>query len=88
WLDAARRELGEELGVDVVAVAGPVYRSRDPGSRFEIVFVPAEIRGEPRAIEHDELRWVDLTAPATLPLAPADAAFVRFRRAGPGPSAS
>lgn len=83
WLEAARRELAEELDVEVVSAAAPVYRSRDPGSSFEVVFVPVEIRGEPRAVEHEALRWVELDAraepgqgPEGLELAPADAAFV------------
>lgn len=75
WLQAARRELREELGVHVVAVGEPSYRRRDRGSPFEIVFVPVEIEGEPEALEHQEVRWV---APATMramPLAPVDAEF-------------
>jgi hypothetical protein len=62
----------------VVATAEPVFRRADPGSPFEIVFVPVEIKGEPRPLEHDELRWVTLADAAALALAPADLAFVEF----------
>lgn len=76
WKEAAARELNEELGVEVTTVGEPIYRRKDPDSRFEIVFVEIGIAGEPRPLEHDDLRWVTLPAAATLPLAPADRAFV------------
>ena len=83
-LHAARRELSEELGVDVVAV-GPVrFRSRDPGSAFVIEFVDTEISGEPSAGEHDEIRWVTLAGMRDLPLAPADDRFVVEGLSGSG----
>lgn len=83
WGDAAARELREELGVQVTAVGEPLFRHRDPGSPFEIVFVTVETAGEPRALEHDALRWVDQDAMAALPMPPADAAFVaRLGRTG------
>lgn len=75
--DAAERELREELAVELVAVGDALGRIRDPGSVFEIHFVPAEIRGTPRALEHDELAWCDIAALLALDLAPADLRFVR-----------
>lgn len=53
----------------------PIFRRRDPGSRFEIVFVEVEIRGEPRALEHDEVRWVDVAGMRALEMPPSDRAF-------------
>jgi hypothetical protein len=38
---------------------------------------PFEIEGEPRALEHDELRWVTLVETRAMKLAPADAALVQ-----------
>ena len=78
WKEAAERELREELGVKVTTVGEPIYRRKDPESPFEIVFVEVEVEVEvePRPLEHDDLRWVTLPAAATLPLAPADRAFV------------
>ena len=76
WKDAAERELREELGVEVVTVGDPIFRRTDPGSAFEIVFVPVEIQGEPQPLEHDELRWVPLAEMRDLELAPTDRAFV------------
>jgi 8-oxo-dGTP diphosphatase len=75
-LDAARRELREELGVEVTAVGGVLFRARDPGSAFVIEFTAVAIRGEPAAIEHSEIRWVAPAEAAMLQLAPADRAFV------------
>lgn len=77
-LDAARRELREELEVEVRGAAPePAARIADPGAPFLIAFLPVEIEGEPRPIEHPEISWI---APADLPgypLAPADGAFAR-----------
>ena len=71
-LSATRRELAEELGVEVRSV-GPVETSiADPASVFVINFARAEIVGEPVAREHDALAWV---VPADLlgyQLAPSD----------------
>lgn len=76
WKEAAQRELREELGVVVTRVGAPLFRRADPSSSFEIVFLEVEIEGEPRALEHDGLRWVTPAEAAGLPLAPADRAFV------------
>ena len=83
WREAARRELREELAVGVVAVGEPVWRRRDPGSPFEIVFVPVTIDGEPRPLEHPAVRWVAPAAMTALPLAPTDQAFARVLAARP-----
>ncbi len=37
-LEAARRELREELDVEVIAAGEPIFSSRDPGSQFLIEF--------------------------------------------------
>jgi 8-oxo-dGTP diphosphatase len=78
-LDAARRELREELGVEVTAVGDVIFRARDPGSAFVIEFTVVSIRGEPAAIEHSEIRWVTPAEAADQALAPADRAFVESR---------
>jgi len=58
--DAARRELREELGVEVVAVGEEEFVLRDPDSPYLIHFVSVEIVGEPSCSEHIDLRWVSL----------------------------
>lgn len=78
WEHAARRELDEELGVSVSAVGEPVFALQDEGSAYVITFVPVEVSGEARALEHDELRWLFAADMVELPLAPADRAFAEW----------
>jgi mutator protein MutT len=80
-LDAARRELREELGVEVVDVAAEELAIHDDGSPFLIAFVPVTIRGEPACHEHTALAWDTLARVAALPLAPSDRRYVEFRLA-------
>ena len=81
-LHAARRELAEELALETNAAGDVAYRIRDPGSPFVIEFVPVEVSGEPRALEHEALAWVTLADAAALALAPSDRAFLDFLRTG------
>jgi mutator protein MutT len=77
--DAARRELSEELGVDVVSVGVEELILRDPNSPYMITFVPVEIRGEPACREHVALRWISFAKVSLLPLAPTDRRYVETR---------
>ena len=77
--DAARRELREELGVDVASVGAPELVVRDVGSPFAIVFVPVEIAGEPTCHEHIALAWERPAELLVRPLAPSDRVFVERR---------
>lgn len=74
---AVRRELAEELGVGASLVGEPVFRARDPGSPFVILFIPVTLDGEPQPLEHAKLAWRRATELPELPLAPSDARFVR-----------
>lgn len=74
--DAARRELSEELAVDVLAVGEPLLALPDPGSAFIVEFYPVKIAGEPQALEHDGIGWFRPEDLASLDLAPSDRAFV------------
>jgi mutator protein MutT len=76
---AVRRELREELDVDVVRTEAESFRIDDHGSAFTIAFIPTTISGEPRALEHDRLLWADVDELRDLELAPSDAAFVASR---------
>ena len=74
-LEAARRELSEELGVEEVSLGALLGSVPDPGSPFIVEFHAVEIRGEPQALEHEALAWV---LPEELPLyslAPSDRTF-------------
>jgi 8-oxo-dGTP diphosphatase len=77
-LDAARRELLEELGVTTMEVHAPLLAVADPGSVFVIEFVPTVIEGDPTCLEHAALRWAPLPDLPALPLAPSDRRFVEF----------
>ena len=48
-LDAAHRELGEELGVEVVGVGKLLFTAIDPGSPYLIEFFEVEIKKKPKA---------------------------------------
>lgn len=74
-LEAARRELEEELHLDVTSVRGHLVSFADPGSPFVVEFVEVEAEGEPRATEHDAIDWVAPRQLQEFPLAPADAHF-------------
>ncbi len=76
-LAAARRELREELDLEVPAGGELLHSEIDPASSFVIDFVAVEIEGEPHCHEHVACRWVELDELLQLPLAPADASFVR-----------
>jgi 8-oxo-dGTP diphosphatase len=74
-LQAAQRELMEELGVRVLSVGQVLFSSQDPGSRFLVEFVEVQIRGVPEPREHDEIRWLTANELRALKLAPSDQAF-------------
>jgi 8-oxo-dGTP pyrophosphatase MutT (NUDIX family) len=75
-LQAAQRELAEELGVEVRLVGEPTFAVQDPGSDFLIEFHPVEIAGEPKALEHAALSWLTEAELLSVPLAPSDHKFV------------
>jgi len=77
-LDAARRELAEELALVADAVGEVLFTRHDPGSPFVIQFIEVTASGEPVALEHSELRWATLAELRELELAPSDAEFVRW----------
>ena len=75
-LEAARRELAEELSVTTNGIGRTLFSSRDGDAPFVIHFVEVEIDGEPMPHEHSEVAWFKPSELGGLPLAPADAAFV------------
>jgi 8-oxo-dGTP diphosphatase len=76
--EALRRELLEELGVNVVRSEAALLERHDEGSPFVIAFIPVEVEGEPAALEHSSLAWGTLAEIKRLPLAPSDRHFVDF----------
>ncbi len=75
YFDAARRELAEELGVEVKSTGEILMSVRDPGSVFVIQFAPVKIQGDPVALEHSQLAWVEREELLDLTLAPSDRRF-------------
>lgn len=74
-LEAARRELAEELALEVEALGALLHSVRDPGAPYVIEFVEVEARGEPVALEHSSVEWFTAAEIRELALAPADATF-------------
>lgn len=82
-LEAARRELSEELELEVTHIGPVEFSMLDPGSRYQIQFVRTTAAGVPRALEHSRVEWISATDLLTLPLAPSDLAFARYLGGGP-----
>lgn len=74
-LEAAIREMREELDVEVSAVGAPVFIRQDEGSDFSIEFMPVNIAGKPRAIEHSAIAWARAEEVVEYDLAPSDRLF-------------
>jgi mutator protein MutT len=78
YLGAAQRELAEELAVKVLTVGSPLFSIADPGSEFLIEFIPTMIEGEPKRLEHLDLKWMSLEELPSVALAPSDRRFIEF----------
>ncbi|NJD18848.1 MAG: (deoxy)nucleoside triphosphate pyrophosphohydrolase [Gemmatimonadetes bacterium] len=83
WLEAAHRELGEELGMEALSLGEPLLTVADEGSPYVILFVAVDAAGEPVPTEHSAIGWFTPPELAELPLAPADARFVATLQDGP-----
>lgn len=75
-LEAAHRELAEELGLSVTGIGTVRLKVQDPGSEFSINFVDVEATGTPVPVEHTNVEWLSVTKLLELPLAPSDRQFV------------
>jgi mutator protein MutT len=74
-LEAVRRELAEELRLDVRAIGAIRFTLRDPDSPFVIHFAEVDAAGEPVCLEHTALMWATPEEVCRLPLAPSDRQF-------------
>jgi mutator protein MutT len=77
--EATRRELREELGVEVQAIGDELAQWHDPNSPFHIIFLSVQISDEPQCIEHMALAWLAPEDLVACRLAPSDRRFVRDR---------
>lgn len=75
-LEAAHRELSEELGMSVTSIGAVRLKVQDPGSVFSINFVDVVAHGQPVPVEHTGIEWLSVQKLLDLPLAPSDRAFV------------
>jgi mutator protein MutT len=71
-IEAAQRELNEELGLVVLGVDPADFVVADSGSEFMIEFHPTRVSGEPTCLEHSCLEWVFPEDLSKYPLAPSD----------------
>ncbi|MFH1811321.1 MAG: (deoxy)nucleoside triphosphate pyrophosphohydrolase [Pseudomonadota bacterium] len=82
---ALRRELREELDLREVTIGDVLYETRDPGSPYLIRFYACTTAGEPTALEHQAVRWLEPEKLGALRLAPADHHFAtQLTTHGPG----
>ncbi|MEP6494798.1 MAG: (deoxy)nucleoside triphosphate pyrophosphohydrolase [bacterium] len=77
-VDATRRELAEELAVEVSRVGDIQFSIEDPGSDFVIEFRPVDIAGDPQCLEHSNVEWVSRDELLNRALAPSDLQFARY----------
>jgi 8-oxo-dGTP diphosphatase len=75
-LEAAKRELREELKVQVLNVGKRLFSASDPDSSFIIEFVKVEIYGKPISVEHSEIRFCTISELSGMQFAPADKRFI------------
>jgi 8-oxo-dGTP diphosphatase len=77
--EALRREIAEELGCTVDVGAHVATCEHENGSGIVILdtYRCTLVAGEPRASEHDEIRWLAPEDLADLPWSPADLPTVR-----------
>lgn len=79
-LEAVRREIREELDLEVVRIGEPLLDVRETGSYFRIIFLPVTVEGSPEALEHAAVEWKTLTEIAEVSLAPTDKKLVGLLR--------
>ena len=77
YLDAARRELLEELALVVMDDGELLCTIVDESAGVRIHFLKVEIAGTPLLFEHAKVDWCGVCEIQRLPLAPADQEFVR-----------
>ena len=74
---AIRRELKEELDLEVAVVGEKLYEILDNGSNFIIEFYKVSVKGSIKLLEHSNINWLESKELLQLPLAPSDYKFVK-----------
>ena len=75
-LEAAQRELDEELRVRVIQCGPVLFETLDTTLKYSINFAEVTIEGEPIVVEHQGICWVPKERLLSYKLAPADRKFV------------
>lgn len=75
---AARRELREELNLELKAAGRCLFEQADPASGLVICFLEVTVSGKPCLIEHAALWWATLDELPARQLAPSDSEFVKY----------
>lgn len=76
-----RRELSEELGIEVdepVFLHTLEHHYPEKSIRLHFLLVPATPDLQPRALEHADIAWVDIASLKEVDLAPADRRFAEW----------
>lgn len=77
-LQAAQRELEEELALRATAAGIVRFSILDQASGHLIQFVDVQTEGEPELVEHMDLAWTKAADLLSLDLAPSDRSFAQF----------
>jgi len=72
--DVIEREWKEELGVELTRVTQVLATMKN--GAFTIKFIEVGVRGEPVALEHEELLWATVNELSELPMHSYDSQFV------------
>ncbi|WP_237068376.1 NUDIX domain-containing protein [Microbulbifer guangxiensis] len=76
FASAIRRELLEELELEVTFIGETLFTAQERDSPFRINFIGVETRGNPVLHEHAAIRFCSLEEMNELSLAPSDQEFV------------
>lgn len=77
-LQAAQRELKEELAMQAGSIGDVLFSVLDSASGYTIKFVPVSAEGAPQLLEHSELAWLSKSKLLDIDLAPSDRIFVEY----------
>ena len=78
FFQAAKRELAEELDVQVLALGDHFLSVEDPGSNFVISFWETNIAGKLKPNEHNDIAWVPFQDLLSYDLAVNDREFCQY----------
>lgn len=75
-LEAAARELFEELDLSVTSLGRIEFSFTDETTNFVIHFAEVHAQGNPKPLEHTTIRWASVQELFKLSMAPSDTKFV------------